>query len=275
MKIHKNIILLASTIISTSLFIGCSKIDGFLGSSNRNDNYFDFVNENNITKISVQSTRDPGFKFIVTKGSAITNTSNLLTKSKIAKEKSQLEPDYKFEFYTRDEIQEFYYVVGSDSGNFYNDENIFTTSSRLDEGIIQNLSFIRQPRDFQYIYYESILKLIEKLKYERELSEYKIGVNITGDIDCLKYVYSIDIEKFLKNANGIIPNVSMVNNNENDFDLVLTLENRGYDSTTYKTRVIVNDRKNNIIDNYYILGLNEYNSWDIIISEMNKRPEKW
>ena len=271
MKIHKNIILLASTIISASIFIGCNKID----TSNQTNTYFDFVNENNITKISVQSTRDPGFKFIVTEGVAINNTSGLLAKSKIATEKSKLEPDYKFEFHTRDAVQEFYYVVGSDLGNFYNNKHIFTTSSRLDEGIIQNLSFIRQPRDFQYIYYESILKLIEKLKSEREISDYKIGVNINGDIECLKYVYSIDIEKFIKSANEIIPNIAMVNNNENEFDLILTLKNRGYDSTTYKTEIIVNDKKNHIIDNYYILGLNEYNNWDIIISEMNKKPEKW
>ena len=50
-----------------------------------------------------------------------------------------------FEFDLGDEVKEYYYVVGTDEGNFYNDENTFSVSKRLDEGIIKNLSFITSP----------------------------------------------------------------------------------------------------------------------------------
>ena len=41
--------------------------------------YFEFLNNNNVDKISIQSTRDPGFKFIVTEASAIKNMYQLLS----------------------------------------------------------------------------------------------------------------------------------------------------------------------------------------------------
>ena len=37
----------------------------------------------------------------------------------------------------------------------------FQFQKRLDEGIIKNLSVIRKPRDFDYIYYQSILDVLQ------------------------------------------------------------------------------------------------------------------
>ena len=98
--------------------------------------------------------RDLGFKFIVTEGSAKNTMYNLLSKAQKSTEKSNLEPDYIFEFDLGDEVKKFYYVVGSESGNFYNDTDVYTVSNRIDEVIIQNLSFIRKPKEFNYIYYK-------------------------------------------------------------------------------------------------------------------------
>ena len=83
--------------------------------------------------------RDLGFKFIVTEGSAKNTMYNLLSKAQKSTEKSNLEPDYIFEFDLGDEVKKFYYVVGSESGNFYNDTDVYTVSNRIDEVIIQNL----------------------------------------------------------------------------------------------------------------------------------------
>lgn len=267
---------------------GCTiveKIEKKLGWKNE---YFEYLQPNNVYEISIQSTRDPGFKFIVTEDSAIKEMYNLLSKSQISEQKSELEPDYKFEFDLVDEVKEFYYVVGSDEGNFYNGENIYTVSKRLDEGIIKNLSFIRKPREFETIYYNSILEtlklaqksLIDTIKekgLEESIDDYKIGVNVKGDVDCLKYIFSADLIKFEQNAKEIFPNLQLIDNNEGEFDVVINVKNRGYDSTNFKTLITINNKKDNTEEKYYVIAVNEFKEWSIDITGPNpeKRPDKW
>ena len=50
-------------------------------------------------------------------------------------------------------------------------------------------------------------------------------------------MFSTDIISFLDKAKQIIPNVELVKNNEADFDMVITVKNRGYDSSNFKTDV--------------------------------------
>ena len=152
LRVLKRHILLGFLIIGILNFSGCTAIESIEKKLGLKNDYFDYLNSNDVEQISIQSTRDTGFKFIVTDESAIKEISNLLSKAKISENKSTLDPDYKFEFDLGDEVKGFYYVVGTDEGNFYNDENTFSVSKRLDEGIIKNLSFIRKPRDFDYIY---------------------------------------------------------------------------------------------------------------------------
>lgn len=267
---------------------GCTiveKIEKKLGWKNE---YFEYLQPNNVYEISIQSTRDPGFKFIVTEDSAIKEMYNLLSKSQISEQKSELEPDYKFEFDLVDEVKEFYYVVGSDEGNFYNGENIYTVSKRLDEGIIKNLSFIRKPREFETIYYNSILEtlklaqksLIDTIKekgLEESIDDYKVGVNVKGDVDCLKYIFSADLIKFEQNAKEIFPNLQLIDNNEGEFDVVINVKNRGYDSTNFKTLITINNKKDNTEEKYYVIAVNEFKEWSIDITGPNpeKRPDKW
>ena len=87
-------------------------------------------------------------------------------------------------------------MVGSDSGNFYSDTDVYTVSNRIDEVIIQNLSFIRKPKEFNYIYYRPILEVLEKIEPSLKDKDYKIGINIKGDADCLKYIFSNDLKRF-------------------------------------------------------------------------------
>ena len=267
--------LLSIFLVTMTILGGCNPIESIEKKFGIRNEYFEFLNNNNVSKISIQSTRDPGFKFIVTEDSAIKNMYQLLAKSKVSESKSTLEPDYIFEFQIGEEVRNFYYVVGSDEGNFYNDNDIFTTSKRLDEGIIQNLSFIRKPRDFDYIYYQSILDVLNVIKDKIKLSDYNIGINIQGDIECLKYVFSIDLKSFLEKARKIAPNIDLVKNNDENFDLVITVKNRGYDSTNYKTKITVNDRIQKYTDEYFVTAVNEFKEWNIKISEANNKPKDW
>ena len=71
--------------------------------------------------------------------------------------------------------------------------NAFSVPKNLENTIMQNLSFIRKPRDFQYIYYQSILKVAEAKK--NDIDNIKVGIDISGDTDCLKYVFSTEFRR--------------------------------------------------------------------------------
>ena len=126
LRILKRHILLGLLIIGILNFSGCEALESIEKKLGLRNDYFDYLNSNEVEQISIQSTRDTGFKFIVTDESAIKEMSSFLSKAKISENKSTLEPDYKFEFDLGDEVKEFYYVVGTDEGNFYNDENTFS-----------------------------------------------------------------------------------------------------------------------------------------------------
>ena len=273
LRVLKRHILLGFLIIVILNFSGCTVIEGIEKKLGLKNDYFDYLNSNDVEQISIQSTRDTGFKFIVTDESAIKEMFNLLSKAKISENKSTLDPDYKFEVDLGDEIKAFYYVVGTDEGNFYNDENTFSVSKRLDEGIIKNLSFIRKPRDFDYIYYQSILDVLQTASKDSDINDYKVGINIKGDVDCLKYVFSTDLNTFMGKAKQIVPNVELVNNNESDFDVVFTVKNRGYDSTNFKTLITVSNKKENTESKYYVVAVNEFKEWNIEVLE--SKPDNW
>ncbi len=273
LRVLKRYILLGFLIIGILNFSGCTVIESIEKKLGLKNDYFHYVNSNDVEQISIQSTRDLSFKFIVTDESAINEMANLLSKAKISENKSTLEPDYKVEIDLGDEVKEFYYVVGSDEGNFYNDENIFSVSKRLDEGIIKNLSVIRKPRDFDYIYYQSILDVLQTASKKSDMSNYKVGININGDVDCLKYVFSTDLNTFIEDAKKIIPNVEMSNNNDSDFDVVVTVKNRGYDTTNFKTLITVNNKDKDTENKYYVVAVNEFKEWNIDVSE--SKPDNW
>lgn len=273
----KKYILAVSVIVMTFALSGCTILEDIEKKMGLKNEYFEYLNSNNVEQISIQSTRDTGFKFIVTDDNAINEMYSLLSRAKVSENKSSLEPDYKFEFDLGDEIKEFYYVVGSDEGNFYDDNNIFTASKGLDEGIIKNLSFIRKPRDFEYVYYNSILGALKMSKENSDIEKYNVGVDINGDIDCLKYVFSNDLKKFMESAQKIIPNIGLINNDENNYDVVVNIKNRGFDTSTYKTLITVTNKKENTEQKYYVMATNEFREWTIDIAGPNpdKVPSKW
>jgi hypothetical protein len=257
---------------------GCSFIDNVEVKLNLKNQKFDYIKQNRVDKIVIQSVRDSGFRFIVNDSKAIDDIYGILSSGREVSQKSSLDPDYIFEIYNGDEVKKYQYVVGENekgTGNFYDENNVFSVSKNLENIIMENLSFIRKPRDFNYIYYQSILKVIENQK-DTLAKEGKVGIDIQGDTDCLKYIFSTDLEEFKKNLNKELPNSDLVNKNSDDFDTIVKVKNRGFNTTIFKTLITIENKKDKSSENYYVIAEYNYNKdWDIKVSDPNKMPQNW
>lgn len=271
------------TLVSVFIFIcmsltGCGVIDTALVKVGFKNTDFDYLLQNKVDKIIIQSSRDAGFRFIVNDQSAIQNIYKILSKGNIKDEKTSLDPDYVFEIYMGDEVKSYNYVVSVDErgvGNFYDDNNSYLVSKSLDDSITQNLSFIRKPRDFEDIYYNSILQVLELKKDELSKGDNKVGIDITGDVDCLKYMFSVDLKKFEKNLDKVVAGTKLINNNSEEFDTVITVKNKGYSSKKFRTVITVDNKKDKVYETYYVVGNYEYKSWDIYIGNPGEKPDEW
>ncbi|NLZ34195.1 hypothetical protein [Clostridium isatidis] len=262
----KKIIKIMSTIMLIMLSLNLKSCE------TKKDNYFDYLKNSNVELISIQNVRDKSFKFLMTDKKAINNMSDLLSKAEVSETKSDLDPDYIFQIKIGDKIEEYNYIVGDYNGNFYNDERIFTMPKRLDEAIMQNLSIIRKPRDFEYIYYNTILDTI-KLNKE-QLTDKKVGIDIYQDIDCLKYILSSELKEFINNAKEILPNVELVEKDTSNFDVVIGIKNRGHSTTVYKSNIKIENKIDKSEDNYYVIGEYEFNEWDYKVYHEKEVPRE-
>ncbi|SJT95656.1 Uncharacterised protein [Clostridioides difficile] len=85
------------------------------------------------------------------------------------------------------------------------------------------------------MYYQTILSALEAEKLNLDESN-KVGIDISGDIDCLKYILSTDLQQFEKNITKVIPNAEIIKNNSSEFDTIIKVKNRGYNSTIFKVK---------------------------------------
>lgn len=265
-------------IIMSFSLAGCTVFDSALEKVGLRNQDFDYIKNSKVDKIVIQSARDAGFRFVVTDSNAILDIYNILAKGKVKDEKTSLDPDYVFEVHIGEEVKCYKYVVSVDErgvGNFYDDEKSYSISKNLDDTILQNLSFIRKPREFQRIYYNSILEVLKVKKDELSDSSNKVGIDISGDVDCLRYMFSVDVKKFEKDITKVIPDAKLVSNNADEFDTVITVKNRGYSSKKFKTTIVVDNKKDKIYETYYVEGTYEYKDWNIEVSEANKKPDNW
>lgn len=272
-KLMKNLVIASAIMLSFSL-TSCSVIEDVKVKFNLQNTYFDYLKNQHVDVVSIQSVRDKSFKFIVTDKKEINDIYDILSTAKSSDAKSTLQPDYIFEIKMGDDVKKYNYVVGGEKGNFYDDSKSFTVSKSLDESLIKNLSVTRKPTNFDYVYYNSILKLIELKEKEIKDNNYKVGVDITLDIDCLKYVFSADIDKFLSDAKKIVPNIDMVNNNQSDFDVVIEVKNRGYNETNYKSDLNYKNNKTKIEEPFYAVGKDEFKQWDIDVYSQDNIPKE-
>ena len=105
------------TLVSVFIFIcmsltGCGLIDTALVKVGFKNTDFDYLLQNKVDKIIIQSSRDAGFRFIVNDQSAIQNIYKILSKGNIKDEKTSLDPDYVFEIYMGDEVKSYNYKYG-------------------------------------------------------------------------------------------------------------------------------------------------------------------
>lgn len=269
-------------LITTSLIIlllsltGCSFIDNITTKVGKNNLDFEFMNEGKVDSIVIQSTRDKGFRFLVNDKDVINSIYRMLSKAEEVNSKTELEPDYIFELHMGSDIKSFYYVTGSNEsgeGNFYDDEKIYKLSKRLDNDLIQNLSFLRKPRSFEKIYYDSILKVLSENKALLNQGEAKVGIDILGDTDMTKYQLSVDVEQFEKKLKSIIPNASIMNHNREDFDIIVSVKNYGHKTTVYKSTVTIENKIDNSENKFYIDGTYD-KDWEIEIYDSFPK-DKW
>lgn len=272
----KSILLIAMVTIISFSFSGCALVDKGLIKLGVMNTDFEYLKERKVDKIVIQNSRDKGFRFIVTEPMAINEIYETLRDANPTSGKTDLEPDYIFEMHVEGEIKKYNYVVGvkeRGQGNFYDDTNSYSAPKNLDQTIIQNLSFIRKPRDFEDIYYNSILEVLKLKKNEYKDGNYKIGIDISSDVECLKYMFSVDLKAFEKELNDVLPNVSFVNNNPEEFDVVLAVKNRGFNSKLFKSLITVDNKVDKQYESSYVIGEYRFNSWDISVED--KKPDEW
>jgi hypothetical protein len=279
----KKTLLLLLALFITSIFSGCSKIDDIKVKLGLRNNDFEYIKQNKISKIIIQNTRDKGFRFVVSDKKAISDLYDILSTAKAANEKSTLAPDYTFEMYEGSKVvHKFNYIAGldkKDAGNFYNDTNTYIVSKRIDNDIIKSFWNIRSPKDFQKIYYESILQSVSKYIKDTKTDK-KVGINLNEDIDVAKFILSTDLEDFRSKLGDKVPNADIVQENK-EYDIVCTVKTQGYRSYyekgdyryVYKAIVTFWDKGERTEKKYYILDDYLDTGWDIKISE--EKPEKF
>lgn len=274
-KVKKYISLLC--ICMTALILSsCTLIDNAKVKLNLMNKDFEFLVNGKTDKIVIQSTRDTSFRFIVTDKNTIKEVYSLLSKAKIANDKSSYDSDYVFEVHMGDQVKKYNYIVGDydkNNGNFYDDNKYYIVSKRLDNDIIQNLESIRKPRDFKNVYYESIIETIKQNEDILNKGNKKVGIDISGDIDVTKYQYSIDIDWFLREVKDIVPKANLVNKDREKYDIIVKVRTYGYKTSTYKSIITIENKAEKSETNFYIDCKNNSSSWEINI--LNKRPLSW
>ncbi|SHK05890.1 hypothetical protein SAMN02745163_03115 [Clostridium cavendishii DSM 21758] len=275
MKIRRFIIIATVFILVATTLTGCNLIDKASQKLGFKNSDFEYIKQNKVDKVVIQSTRDTGFRFIVSEKNNIKDIYDILSSGKPATTKTSLEADYIFEIHSGSDVKKFSYVAGlhdNKQGNFYDENKSYVISKRLDNYIIQNLSFIRKPREFENIYYNSLLKVIENNKSKLDVNGLKVGVDILGDTECTKYMISVDIDDFKRRLKEILPSADIVNKNRENFDVIVSINNYGYKTKTYKSIVTIENRKENSQKKFYITGTYDSN-WTTSIEE--KMPNDW
>lgn len=247
---------------------GCSKVDGAKVKLGMKNTDFEYIKQSKINKIVIQSTRDPGFRFVVTDQSAISELYKILSSAKEVTQKSTLDADYVFELYEAEgTVHKFKYVAELDrtaSGNLYSDDKIYVVSKRIDNDIINNFWDIRKPKNFQDVYYNSIVDTMDKYFSDKDKTK-AIGVNLKDDVDIAKFVLSTDLVDFKNSLKTSFKNGELLTDNKDKYDILVSVKTQGYKSNMYKSIITFWDKDKQTEEKYYIYGKYGSGSWDVKI----------
>lgn len=271
--INKKTLMIFLIAIATFGLTGCSTdtVKTKLGFKNSD---FEYIKQNKIEKIVIQNKRDPGYRFIVTDRKTIQELYDILSSAREAKEKSSLDADYTFEMYEdHDKVHKFHYIVGLDKkngGNLYGDGKVYIVSKRIDNDIIKSFWSIRIPKDFTYIYYNSILEVLDKYM-GKDTDNKKVGINLYEDIDIQKFILSTDLENFKSKLSSKYNNVELIQEENSKYDVVITIKTQGYKRLLYKSMVTVYNRQDKSEKKYYFKA--EYKNRKWTMNVYDKKPK--
>jgi hypothetical protein len=249
---------------------GCSKVDELKVKSGLKNTDFEYIKQGKIQKIVIQSTRDQGFRFIVTDQKAIRELYDILSTAKTASQKSSLEPDYVFEMEEgNNKVHKFNYIAGldkKDSGNLYSNDKIYVVSKRIDNDIIKSFWTIRKPKDFEEVYYGSMIDTLNQYLKDKDKNK-TVGISLKDDVESGKFILSTDLEDFKDELKSKFKNVSVANKDKENYDVWVTIKTQGYKSTLYKAIVIFWDKNEKSEKKYYIFDKYENGRWNVKVSE--------
>lgn len=258
------------------LLVGCesvTKLEVMMGVKNLEFEFMQSVDD--VDKIIIQNVRDTRFEFTTTDKNAIIDIYDILSKGKIAEEKSNLSPDYTLTVYTSDDgIYNFNYItgnLGSSIGNFYDDNgNIFYISDSLDKNIINNfLLFRKLPRNFNEVYYNCIIDAMNQYnKSEDSLINKKITIDLNGDAEYRKFIFSNDVNNFIdklskSNFDGDVYDFDKAKS----ADVDLLIKTIGFDEYTYKCVYTFVNNLNGTKESYSLKAKYETEKWHVEIAK--------
>lgn len=266
MRKNSKIILLMICISISLVFNGCTSVEELKVKLGLKILDFEYIKENKVEQIVIQSTRDSGFRFIVTDKKTIRELYDILSTAKYGIEKSSLEPDYIFEIHQGpEEVRKFNYITGlekKDTGNFYDGDNVYVVSKRIDNDIVRNLWNLRKPKEFEKVYYTAILNMLQT--YNKDINkDGRIGINLSEDIDVAKYIFSTDLEKFKADLNFVINGAELVKQNKDEYDILITVKTLGYKADKYRSMITVYNKKDKSEQKYYSGCKHENGEWNI------------
>lgn len=105
--------------------------------------------------------------------------------------------------------------------------------------------------------------------------KYKVGINMQGDLDCVKYLFSVELQQFQKELQKVIPGAGIISNNNDEYNVIVTVQNKGYDSETFRTLITIDNKLENTSQKYYVVGHYEFKKWEITVGKDGKKPENW
>ena len=272
MKRRKRLTAFFSLLLVMLLFVGCSRLEDLKVKYGFKNTDFEYLKSPDISTIIIQSTRDKGFRFIVTDKSTINGLYESLSSAKHAEEIISHEADYIFEIHDLDGNVRYYnYVAGMSNqkkANFYSEDEKYIVTDRIDNHLIQNLYAIRKPKFFEDIYYGSFLDLIKMVK--EEYNGKSIGIKFYNDVETLKYQLSRDIEDFREKA---LKEGAVILSHGEKADVVLEVKTQGYTTIVYKAMVTAKVESDHTTKVYYVYGkyANEMTGWETILSDT--KPE--
>lgn len=254
------------------LTLSLSSCRSIINLTYKNDD-FEYLQNGQVTKVIIQSTRDKGFRFMVTDPETIKELYNSLSTAVPAKEKNPLAPDYIFEFHTMDnEVKKYNYIAGSSSdkekGNLYDENSSYAVINRIDNKIIKNLNALRKPQDFSKAYFGSILDAVKAVR--ADYPKGALGLILNEDKEMQKYIMSFELKEF---EGKLLEREGKIITSEKEAEIIVKVHTLGYKTDYIKLVVDVKDTGTRKSKSYYVLSKYIDGTWNIKVS--GEKPEGW